>query len=276
MAGGAATVITPAYVDVFAPGLRVPQIVGRNGGEQGVTATVSVRRNASLLVGDVLRVGADSRHLLVSQVVMRPADVFLLCKELAAPVPDEFENDAISAFWTTAGAGWTAEPKTGRLQLSLPNLTDPPDSFVYQTISNDFDVWAEIVVPVPSAGNTYLTYLAAVNPAFTEGVYAMILSGTTIYTRRSDETVGPGVVNGANAVEVKWVRLRRTGSAFHAYYALPLPYEPMGEGDWVGLVNAGAKFSLSGAVRLGLGGSKFSAFTPSAYFVFFRNWVGRN
>jgi hypothetical protein len=239
--------ITPAWLEVRRA------VAGLTTVGQGAAAFVRCKIDWDVRAGDVLK-EADGRLFAVQQVRPEQATQMLLCSELSAIIPDEFESGIINAFWTVGAAGsWAQMAGTSTVMLTPPTGTKPEDAgFLSQPVTGDFDVAAWVCCTTGTVLDVQWALLGA-RTAADNGVYlALRDDGAGMQLVRVDEVAGV-VTETALAMDAHWLRVKRVGCDFLTYYSANRRGVPE-IGDWVLLPPGGAALQTAGAVSVGLGG----------------------
>ncbi len=281
--------ITPAWLRVLSPFGAAPQILDPTGqGLVGVSAEIRYRGPINVIPGDILKAGlqaapAHGRIFIVRQV-QRESDANLFqCAEIAAPIPDEFDDER-ELIWTQLGGNvffTTNEIFGGSMQTSLPAGTKPIlEHALIQLISGDFDIWTRLRTDAGGAavrnaliGLQIPSTLTGIfigfrdNGASSEPVRYDVLTGTPSFVT----TTSTGPV--ASSATYYYVRLRRRGRFFRTFFKTS-PGEPVAESDWTQLHPSGSFFfSSSDNTRLGLFGFTNNSAAGIARWDFIRHWI---
>lgn len=278
---GTEETLLPAWLTIFSPSVGaaetvVDQVI------QPVSGYVDCRRLADVLPGDVLREGAAGsvgRVFVVSQVENRPATTRLLVAEIFPPIPDEFESGLLEAFWAADG-DWVFDKATGSAQPTpLPSLTSPSvSSYLYQTISGNFDVWCGVRVDSGSAGAIRHAMLKAQANLLGPDLVAVGVRDNGVPTFYRADRVDPTLTT-TDGLTVPsglgyYLRLQRIGTRFRSFWAVQ-DSEPEKEAQWTEIyAPASGSWSTSGDVLIGLAAYQNSGTSGLVHFDFFRNWQG--
>lgn len=275
---GTEETLLPAWLTIFSPSVGaaetvVDQVI------QPVSGYVDCRRLADVLPGDVLREGAAGsvgRVFVVSQVENRPATTRLLVAEIFPPIPDEFESGLLEAFWAADG-DWVFDKATGSAQPTpLPSLTSPSvSSYLYQTISGDFDCFCEVSVDAGSGvAIRHALLKAQANLLGPDLVGVGVRNDGNVTVYRVDRVDPTLITTDGLTVPDKFglfLRLSRLGTRFRTFWAVgDLPEK---ESQWAEIhAPSPGSWSTGNDVLLGLGAYQNTGTFGIVKFPFLRNW----
>ena len=274
------TTFNPAWLNVYSQAFGAVETRARGQQLRGVSGQVELIRNASVQVRDLLKDAQTGRIFEVIQLTDNTTTRKLLVAEVWPPIPDEFDCGIIETFWTDAGFGtWAMDPDLGEMGVSGAGLTstDPLGiPFLYQTISGEFDVFAQLKT---SAGSGVVTRYVSIKAGSTNDLSAAVVGikddGTTakFFHRQDTPSVNTSAL-GDTLASGNWgfVRLRRVGCRFAGFYATTtLP--PILETDWVEIESVNDWLSFDD-VRVGLAAYCDGTLgSPTIRFEFLRNWL---
>lgn len=273
-------IIRVAWIETYAASVGVTNVSSERIVPRGLRGVLEVSRTLpAFMLGDLL-IDSDSRVYVVLQVQQFPSLSRLSLSEIYRPIPDEFDTGQdVEAFWTAAAIGaWTIDAGDGVLTtLRVTGTTPLVVPWLYQAVKGDFDAYCQLRhnATVVSAGTAY-SFIKAGNSGDTScAVVGLSQTSTAVnFFHREIFGVSDSNVTGANKHEVgvwAFVRLRRSGFRFSAYYATTVTV-PLRDADWIEI--AGSNVYLSGEdILVGVGAYTDSGTTdPQPEWEFFRNW----
>lgn len=272
--------VYPGWLKILAPAQNaLVQLTGS--GQKIVTAQVRLHRHWALQVGDVLQDNFDNRLYFVQQLAIQSPHQLAWLEEVARPLPDTFDSDAIRFIWDDGVVDqqdyypFVADQANSQVTaVSLANVGQPSTGeFLWQAVLDDFDVW----VKLESVGTGTATGFAGLR--CTRGGNDSVSVGLNYngigqyYVYRIDEISGT-VHYGPptfSASTVPYFRLQRQGASYRGFYAASFPTQ---ESSWTLITPDPTVYLQAGLVQLGVGG--FRLMTGGTYtmkFKHFLNWT---
>jgi hypothetical protein len=277
--GVADAVIDPAWLAVHPTGVR--KVIISGGKEVGITASVRALRTAGLKIGDFLYESSLNLRLTVLQIIPEQTTEVALCQQVPQFIPDEFHNGSIEGFWTASQAGGTiteTEP-VGGILIIYPTIQTGlagAGPLLYQTVSGDFDIFCRVAVTNAGLGAGQFVYgLIGARIDSTHGVYVGLRRSTDAAEMVRIDQYGGGAGQQSEVVSVtgvNFVRMRRQGTAFRAYYSTAaVDNPPETESGWAEIKQTSNEQVSGASVQLGLSSWANAAALDEADFDYVRN-----
>lgn len=276
---GLEATLLPAWLSIYGASVGAAEtVIDRI--IQPVSGFIDCRRLADVVPGDILREGATGslgRVFIVTQIENRPAITRCLVTEIFAPIPDEFESGSREAFWAEDGT-WVVDKSQGAVQPTpLPSLSAPSvSSYLYQTMSGDFDVWSKVRVDTGSGGAIRHAMIKAQPNLLGSDLIAIGLRNDGSPTFYRADRVDPTLTTTDSLTVATdlgaYLRLKRQGVRFRTFWCV-LESAPEKDSQWVEVfAPASGSWQTANDVLLGLGAYQNTGTTGLVYFDLFRNW----
>lgn len=229
-----------------------------------------IRRNDFL-------VDTQGRVFLVVQVCDWAAMRRFLVAEIFRPIPDDFDCGSIETFWSKIQPmAWENVPTVSELHCAgVASATPAGVPFLYQDVVGEFDVIAQLQCAAGS--NTADNRIVIKAAAADDSAWALVGvrdNGTPYFFHAEHDGASDSATDGMVHVSSVWgwVRLRRVGCRFAAYYSTTTT-EPTKDSDWVEMFGSNVWITQAD-VRLGLAAwVNGTPSSPGFKFKFLRNWM---
>jgi regulation of enolase protein 1 (concanavalin A-like superfamily) len=195
---------------------------------------------------------------------------------------DNFQVNSGSCTYQGMGTAWAFRQGSGGAHYQESGvhhiISGPGDcwttydpTMLWQALTNDFDVWTKMIVPPELNANYEQTGLLF---AVDEDNFVRLVrdydSGHKLSLTHmvANSPVQQTIAMTATTI---WLRLKRVGTAFTAYYATAS--EPLQDGDWTEFTFTGTKLQSSADGKIGLlAGHPTSLNQFDVQFEYFRPW----